>query len=77
MPDNNPACTIVTDDGIHYDLSKLSSTKDYTAESGEGSPKYMFNVCRGVVTELANVEDPGSVGGFVERPDGRGHFSLG
>lgn len=73
MATNNP-CTLTLSDGTHYDLSSLGSAKaDYTSQVGETS--YKLNVCRAVVSELWNLEDPDTVGGFVARE--RGEFSLG
>jgi cation-dependent mannose-6-phosphate receptor len=76
MPDGDKECTYTLPDGTHYDLSSLSSgAKDYEATSN--GTKYALNVCRGVLTELSHVEEPGKVGAFFERPDGKGHFSIG
>ncbi|WVN85701.1 uncharacterized protein L203_100851 [Cryptococcus depauperatus CBS 7841] len=67
-------CKLTLDDGTHYDLSQLSSTKhDYVAQVGETS--YNLNVCRGVIGELYKVEDPDQVGGYIKKEGG--DFSLG
>ena len=73
MPCCQP-CTFTLDDGTHFDLSSLSSSKaDYVAEDGETS--YKLNVCRGVVSEVWQLDHPELVGGFTSRPGG--DFSLG
>ncbi|WVQ83617.1 hypothetical protein IAT38_005758 [Cryptococcus sp. DSM 104549] len=67
-------CTITLEDGTHYDLSSLASSKaDYVAQVGETS--YNLNLCRGVVGELYKIDDPDNVGGFVRKEDG--DFSIG
>jgi cation-dependent mannose-6-phosphate receptor len=67
-------CTLTLHDGTHYDLSSLSSAaSDYTATVGER--EYNMNVCRKVVGELYNVDDPELVGAFTSKD--RGDFSLG
>ncbi|ODN80657.1 hypothetical protein L202_02836 [Cryptococcus amylolentus CBS 6039] len=73
MGSDNP-CTLTLEDGTHYDLNQLSSSKaDYTAQVGDIS--YYLNVCKSVVGELYKIDNPDEVGGFVRRPDG--DFSLG
>ncbi|KAL1410371.1 hypothetical protein Q8F55_004379 [Vanrija albida] len=77
------ACTITLDDGTHYDLSSLASASaDYTADAGDDKNTYKLNVCRGVVTELWNVDEQDKVGGVIQRPSSgdageRSDFSLG
>lgn len=74
MATSDRPCTLTLDDGTHYDLSSLSSSKaDYTAVVGER--EYKLNVCRAVVGELWKVDDPDLVGGYTNRT--RGDFSLG
>ena len=68
------ACTLTLEDGTHYDLSSLGSAKaDY--ETVIGKTSYKLNVCRGVVSEVWRLDDPDTVGGFINREDG--DFSLG
>ena len=74
MATSSKACTLTLPGGTHYDLSSLSSAKaDYIANVNETS--YKLNVCRGVVSELWQLDEPQNVGGFVSRPEG--DFSLG
>jgi cation-dependent mannose-6-phosphate receptor len=74
MSVTDAACTLTLPDGTHYDLSSLSSASaDYVSLVGDLS--YKLNVCRVVVSELWNVDEPESVGGFVSRVGG--DFSLG
>lgn len=74
MATSQMPCTLTLADGTHYDLSSLASAKaDYTAEVGETS--YKLNVCRGVVSELFQLDDPDTIGGFYSRS--QGDFSLG
>lgn len=78
--DKTRACTITLEDGTHYDLNLLSSGKeDYDVDIGntEQGASYKLNVCRGVVSELWNIDDPDKVGGYIKRESGRGDFSLG
>lgn len=76
-------CTLTLPDGTHFDLNPLSSAKqDYRANAGSNETVYKLNVCRSVVSELWNIDEPGKVGGFVERGGGgederRADFSLG
>ena len=75
MASSDKPCTLTLPDGTHYDLSPLRSAKaDYTANVSDTI--YKLNVCRGVVSELWQLDDPDDVGGFISRP-GRGDFSLG
>ena len=74
MATSTTPCTLTLAGGTYYDLSALSSAKsDYIAEVGDSS--YKLNVCRGVVSELWQLDDPEDVGGFLSRPEG--DFSLG
>lgn len=69
----NP-CTLTLEDGTHYDLTQLASSKaDYVAQVGDTT--YSLNVCRSVVGELYKLDDPDQVGGFFRQADG--DFSLG
>lgn len=69
----NP-CTLTLEDGTHYDLTQLASSKaDYVAQVGDTT--YSLNVCRSVVSELYKLDDPDKVGGFFRQADG--DFSLG
>lgn len=82
MSDDKPdkPCTLTLADGTHFDLNPLSSAKqDYAADAGTNETVYKLNVCRAVVSELWNIDDPGQVGGFVKREGGEHHgdFSLG
>ena len=74
MAESNTPCTLTLGDGTHYDLSSLSSaSSDYVTKVGER--EFKLNVCRAVVSELWNVDEPDKVGGFVGRD--KGDFSLG
>lgn len=82
MSDEKPdkPCTLTLEDGTHFDLNPLSSAKqDYVANSGNNDTIYKLNVCRSVVDELWNIDDPDKVGGVVKRKGGEHHgdFSLG
>lgn len=73
-------CTITLADGTFYDLNQLSTPKaDYEADVGDAATEgvtFKLNVCRAVVSETWNLDDAGTVGGFI---NGRGHgdFSVG
>jgi cation-dependent mannose-6-phosphate receptor len=67
-------CTITLEDGTHYDLSSLASAKaDYQTTGGNST--FNLNVCRGVVGEVWNVDNPETVGGYFNKE--AGDFSLG
>jgi cation-dependent mannose-6-phosphate receptor len=73
--DTPKECTLTLEDGTHYDLSSLSSSKaDYEAPAVAGGSGYKLNVCRSVVGELW-LDDPEDVGGYISRE--QGDFSLG
>lgn len=72
--EDQKACTLTFCDGTHYDLSSLASASgDY--ETVIGNSTYKLNVCRGVVSEVYNLDDPDSIGGFMNKTSG--DFSLG
>jgi len=74
MANSSSPCTLTLCHGTHYDLSSLASAKgDY--EATVGKTVYKLNVCRNVVSELWNLDDPDTIGGFVGRENG--DFSLG
>ncbi|KAH9858250.1 hypothetical protein C2E23DRAFT_718615 [Lenzites betulinus] len=62
--------------GNYYDLSRLSSNKDYEFTSPAGQ-EYVLNVCKPVAQEAwaPKVDKPEDVAGFTRHP--RGDFSLG
>ncbi|EPQ60276.1 mannose 6-phosphate receptor domain-containing protein [Gloeophyllum trabeum ATCC 11539] len=64
------------DGGRYYDLSRLSSSKDYVYKAPDGSEYYM-NVCRSVTTETWAIEDEQNVAVFRRTKEERGDLSLG